>query len=253
MKPKLLTNFLPLVVVIPVMASNPSCVDRIKANAARDEVDLDILPFLSEALASIANLSGKPISTSQIPNFVNATRIDTHTHPIPDWFRTLQPLAAGRHTPLWDPLSHLRFMSQQSITHSVLCISTPQANAFPDDRARTIALARLLNEFSAELVKVYPERFSWICVTPLPYVGATVREVRYAVEELGAVGVGVLTNHEGLYPGDERFDALWKYLQDKAEKGDGREIVFIHPTDPVIRLEDGTLINSKPCKCYALC
>jgi predicted TIM-barrel fold metal-dependent hydrolase len=231
------------------MTSTASCVDRIKANAARDGIDLDVLPFLSEALTSIANLSTNRIPTSELPNFANATRIDTHTHPIPNWFRTLQPLAAGRETPSWDPLSHLQFMTQQDIAHSVLCVSTPQANAFPDDQAKMVALARLLNEFSAELVEVYPQRFSWLCVTPLPYVQEAMKEVRYAVEELGAVGVGVLTNHEGLYPGEERFDALWEYLQGRAEKGDGREIVFIHPTDPVIRLEDGLLINSKPCKC----
>jgi hypothetical protein len=235
-----------------VMASTPSCIDRIKSNAARDNIDLTVLPFLSEALTSIANLSENRIPLNSLPTFDNATRIDTHTHPIPSWFRTLQPLAAGRETPSWDPLSHLQFMSQQSIARSILCISTPQANAFPDEKAKTVALARLLNEFSAELVKVYPQRFSWMCVTPLPYVKETVKEVRYAVEELGAVGVGVLTNHEGSYPGDVQFDPLWEYLQERAEKGDGREIVFIHPTDPVIRLDDGTLVNSKPCK-YTAC
>lgn len=112
-----------------------------------------------------------------------------------------------------------------------------------------MALARILNEFCAEIVRVYPERFSWLGVTALPYVEESVREVRYAVEELGAVGVVVLTNHEGLYPGEGDFDPVWRYLQDRVEGGKAeREIVFVHPTDPVIRLEDGRLVNSKPCK-----
>lgn len=139
-------------------------------------------------------------------------------------------------------------MSEHSIAHSVLCVSTPQANAFLDDKLKTVALARLLNEFVAELVRVYPERFSWMCVTALPYVEESVREIRYALEELGSVGVGVMTNHEGLYPGEEQFDPFWTCLQERATKGDGREIVFIHPTEPVIRLDDGRLVNSKPCK-----
>ena len=138
-------------------------------------------------------------------------------------------------------------MAEQNITRSIVCISTPQANAFLGNKAQTIALARLLNEFVAELVRVYPERFSWMAVTPLPYVEDTVMEVRYALEELGAVGVGVLTNHEGLYPGDAKFDPLWAYLQSR-ESVDGREVVFIHPTEPVIRLGNGTLADSKPCK-----
>jgi len=182
-----------------------------------------------------------------MPNFDNATRVDTHVHPVPSWFRDLQPLAAGRETPSWDINSHLQFMAEHSIKRSILCISTPQANAYPGDRSKTVALARLLNEFAAQIVRVYPSRFSFLAVTPLPYVQEALTEVGYALEELGAVGVGVLTNHEGLYPGDEKFNPLWEMLQERASVG-GKEIVFVHPTDPVLRLDDGSLVNSKPCE-----
>ncbi|KAF2792277.1 amidohydrolase 2 [Melanomma pulvis-pyrius CBS 109.77] len=221
----------------------PPNIPRMLRNAERDNIDLTTLPFFSHALFDISSLSS-PL-TSPLPCFQNATRIDTHVHPVPSWFRDLQPLAAGRETPTWDISSHLAFMADHSITRSILCISTPQANAFPGEREKTVALARLLNEFAAELVRVYPERFSFLAVTPLPYVEEALTEVKYALEELGAVGVGVLTNHEGLYPGSESLEPLWKYLQNRESVG-GKEIVFIHPTDPVIRLENGTLVNSKP-------
>jgi hypothetical protein len=66
------------------------------------------------------------------------------------------------------------------------------------------------------------------------------------------VGVGVLTNHEGLYPGDEAFDPLWEFLQERAGKdgGNGKEVVFVHPTEPILKLDDGRLINSRPCKFF---
>jgi hypothetical protein len=88
-----------------------------------------------------------------------------------------------------------------------------------------------------------------LAIIPLPYVDEAVQEVERALKA-GAAGVGVLTNHEGLYPGDTSFDALWAFLQERAIKnGDvGKEIVFVHPTEPVIRLDDGTLVNSRPCK-----
>jgi predicted TIM-barrel fold metal-dependent hydrolase len=244
MQPLFLFVTLNIPVYIMASSSEPACITRIKANAQRDSIDLSVLHFLDVALVDIASLSQS--LASPLPNFDNASRIDTHVHPVPSWFRSLQPNAAGRETPSWNISSHLSFMAEHSIKRSILCISTPQANAFPGDRAKTVALARLLNEFSAELVRVFPERFSWLAVTALPYVTESVREVQYALEELGAVGVGVLTNHEALYPGDEKFDALWEYLQ---ERDSDREVVFIHPTDPVLRLENGTLINSKPCKC----
>lgn len=221
-----------------------SCIERIKTNAVRDQIDLSVLPFLSEALTSISEIS-VPLKQS-LPDFKNATRIDTHVHPIPTWFRELQPLAAGRETPLWDIISHIKFMAEHNIKRSILCISTPQANAFLGDQKKTIALVRLLNEYVAELVRVFPDRFSWMAVTALPYVEESVREARYSLDELGAIGVGVLTNHEGMYPGDEKFDGFWQYLQGRQSE---REVVFVHPTDPVIRLEDGSLVNSKPCRC----
>lgn len=137
-------------------------------------------------------------------------------------------------------------------------MSTPQANAFASParfeadaelrRKKTVALARLLNEYVAELCRVWPERFSWLAVTALPFVEESVREVRYALEELGAVGVSVLTNAEGVYPGDVEVDGLWEFLEGRARESGGKEIVFVHPTDPVIKLEDGRLISSRPCE-----
>ncbi|KAH8688613.1 hypothetical protein GQ44DRAFT_696108 [Phaeosphaeriaceae sp. PMI808] len=231
------------------IASGSDLTTRIRTNAARDSIDLSILPFHQEALASILALSTNTPSTPSF-DFRNATRIDTHTHPIPDWFRALEPQAAGRETPSWNVSAHLQFMSEHHITRSILCISTPQANAFLNERDEqrrkmmTAALARLLNEFAAEVCRVFPERFSWLAVTPLPYVEEAATEVRYALDELSAVGVGVLTNHEGLYPGEERFDPLWGYLQERA--GAGKEVIFIHPTEPVVKLDDGRFINSRP-------
>jgi predicted TIM-barrel fold metal-dependent hydrolase len=234
-------------------APNSSLLSKIQSNAARDSIDFTILPFYQEALDSITALSTSTPSISNL-SFDHATHIDTHTHPIPPWFRLLEPLAAGRTTPSWTISSHLSFMSTHSIKKSVLSVSTPQANAFLSDsdvssrKKKTVALARLLNEYVAQVVRLFPERFAWMAITPLPFVDDAVAEVKYAVEELGAVGVSVLTNHEGMYPGDETFDSLWEYLEGR----EGRQVVFIHPTEPVIKLEDGRLVASRPCKFASL-
>lgn len=238
---------LPLKVYIPALTM--SLTIKIQTTASEHSIPLTSLPFHSEALSSIQHLSSqiRPSSVTTAPS--TATRIDTHTHAIPSWFRALEPQAAGRETPEWGMHAHLEFMNEHGIKRSILSISTPGANAFSTEedagvrKAKTIALARLLNEYLAEVCRLVPGRFSWMAVVPLPYVEQAIEEARYALEELGAVGVGVLTNHEGWYVGDERFDGFWKYLQ-----GRGREVVFIHPTEPVIRLEDGRVVNSRPCK-----
>ncbi|OAL57138.1 amidohydrolase 2 [Pyrenochaeta sp. DS3sAY3a] len=226
--------------------SPSNLIARITSSAQHHGIDLSTLPFQQSALTSISTLC----TSTPIPDFSSASRIDTHTHPIPPWFRALEPQAAGRATPEWNVADHLHFMASHGIAHSVLCVSTPQANAFRTDeeelrKAKTIALARLLNEFSAELCRLYPARFSWLAVLPLPYIDAALTEARYALEELGAAGIGVLTNHEGAYPGDEAFEPLWGYLEGRS-RAVRREVVFVHPTEPVVRLEDGRLVNSRP-------
>ena len=256
-------SLLRLLAIMATTTASPSSHDliqRILTNAARDNIDLAVLPFHKEALGSIAALrEDAPIIP--LPDFTTATKIDTHTHPIPSWFRALELSAAGRETPSWNVSSHLSFMAERGIKRSILSVSTPQANAFaspgkfePDAKLRrekTVALARLLNEYVAEVCRVWPERFSWMGVTALPYVVESVREVEYALG-MGACGVSVLTNAEGVYPGDAAFALLWEFLEDRARaKGDeGREVVFIHPTDPVIKLEDGRLVSSRPCTLF---
>ncbi|KAF1934380.1 amidohydrolase 2 [Didymella exigua CBS 183.55] len=226
---------------------------RINTNAARDNIDFTVLPFHKEALDSITKLH-EEATTIVLPDFTNATKIDTHTHPVPSWFRTLELSAAGRETPSWNVTDHLAFMSARGIRRSILSVSTPQANAFASPskferdaelrKKKTVALARLLNEYAAEVCRIWPERFSWLGVTALPFVEESVREVGHALG-LGAVGISILTNAEGLYPGDAAFTPLWRFLEERAGRH-GREVVFIHPTDPVIALDDGTLISSRP-------
>jgi hypothetical protein len=225
-------------------------IDRITANAKRDDIDLTCLPFCQEAFDSIQSLTfdAQQSNTSQL-DFSQANKIDTHTHPIPPWFHALEPMAAGRATPEWSVQKHLEFMSTRGIKRSILSVSTPQGNAFNDvrneeeRRKKTVALARLLNEYVSEVCRLWPDRFNWLAVATLPYVDESVVELQHAMK-LGAIGVTILTNAEGRYPGDEKNNRLWEYLNSKSE----REVVFIHPTEPVIKLDDGRIINSRPCK-----
>ncbi|KAJ4988975.1 amidohydrolase 2 [Stagonosporopsis vannaccii] len=250
----LLLSFFSMSTSTPPALTPQDLLHRITKNAARDNIDLTTLSFHHDALSSILDL--RTHIQTPFPSFSSATKVDTHTHPIPPWFRTLEPSAAGRETPSWTPSAHLHFMAQRGIKRSILSISTPQANAFasptsfePDSalrRRKTVALARLLNEYVAEVCRLWPERFSWLAVTALPYVEESVVEVRYALEELGAAGVSVLTHAEGVYPGDEAVGGLWRYLEERAVEEGGREVVFIHPTDPVVVLGDGSVVSSRP-------
>ncbi|OCK76063.1 hypothetical protein K432DRAFT_336365 [Lepidopterella palustris CBS 459.81] len=224
------------------MPHDDSIRGQILRNAREDGIDLEALPFFQAAISSIEALHETKHLTTSLPNLSGATRIDTHVHPVPDWYRDLAPEAAGRSTPKWDALSHLEFMDHNKIKHCIICISTPQANLYPGNPTLTAAAARILNEFVAVLVSSFPQRFSFQAVVPLPYIEAAIKEAEYALDKLGAVGIGVLTNHEGKYPGDESFKQFWQSLN---ARGSSHEIVFVHPTDPVIKVR-GELVSSNP-------
>lgn len=75
----------------------------------------------------------------------------TAVHAIPDFYYALVPDTGGRPTPPWDVATHLQFMANHSISHAVLSISTPGSNVFLGNQTLSIGLARLLNEWLAEV------------------------------------------------------------------------------------------------------
>ncbi|MEV6851346.1 amidohydrolase family protein [Actinoplanes sp. NPDC051411] len=87
-------------------------------------------------------------------------------------------------------------------------------------------LARRLNEYLAGFVAGGADRFGAFAVLPLPHLDDCLEEFRYAVDVLGLDGIGLLTNHGGLYAGDRRLDPLL------AEADRRSTPVFVHPAVP---------------------
>jgi len=89
-------------------------------------------------------------------------------------------------------------------------------------------MARRVNEYTAALVSERPDRFGNFATLPLPDVDGAIAEARYALGELGADGVTLLTNYDGVYLGHPLFAPLWDVLDDAAA------VVFIHPGHPLV-------------------
>ncbi|KAI7475918.1 hypothetical protein KC357_g4822 [Hortaea werneckii] len=216
---------------------------RIITAAEIDGIDLFSLPFASEALASIEQLHA-PTNQFSIPTAVrNGSRVDIHAHVVPPWYRAAVPYTAQSPTPEWSVERHLEFMANNSIRNSVLSISAPGSTVFPDSEEKSVALARLLNAYLAILAKVAPKQFSFFAVTPLPYTDAAITEAKYATRVLGAVGIGLLSNHEGYYLGNRSFTPFFQYLD---ESPGGRKSIFVHPNAPCLHAGNGSLIDANP-------
>lgn len=107
-----------------------------------------------------------------------------------------------------------------------------------DEPARTLELARLLNDATAAVVEAHPQRFVGLATVPLQDTGAALAEARRARDELGLVGVTLGTNVAGANVSD---DVRIPFLADLAENG---MPVLIHPDFvPSPRTGDYYLIN----------
>jgi predicted TIM-barrel fold metal-dependent hydrolase len=168
-----------------------------------------------------------------------AHRIDVHHHTIPPVYREALSIrgiaeSGGRDLPDWSPDLSLGVMDRNGIAAAVLSVSAPGVHFGDDAEARN--LARRCNEASAELVATHPTRFGFFAVLPMPDADGSATEAAYALDELGADGVVVLSSHyDGSYLGDPRFDAVLAELDRRSA------VAFVHPVAPALfdRIEVG--------------
>ncbi len=156
-------------------------------------------------------------------------RIDTHFHVVPPVYRQWleqHPLYHGPYVE-WSRDTALEYLDRSGTETAIMSVSTPSARvAASDDRCDVRRLARAVNEFSADMVRDDPRRFGFFATLTLPDVDGALAEAEYALDELSADGVVLMTNAEGVYLGDPRFNPLLEFL------GQRGAVVFVHPTAP---------------------
>ncbi len=129
--------------------------------------------------------------------------------------------------PRWSEREDIDTMDALGIRSALLSISSPGVHFGSDAAARE--LARRVNAEAARLCQTHPGRFGWFASTPLPDIAGAVTEASRALDEQGADGVCVESNHRGLYLGDARLNPFYEALNAR------RAVLFIHPTSPGCR------------------
>lgn len=156
-------------------------------------------------------------------------RIDTHQHAVPDFYVEWlaehgQRSIGDRSQPSWSPESARVFMDSMRIGTSVLSLATP--NVYLGRQEERTRMARRVNDELAGLARTSDGRFEFFASVPLPDVDAAVDEARRCIDDLGALGVVVLTHVDGTYVSDEQFHPLLELLDDR------RSVLFVHPHVP---------------------
>lgn len=169
--------------------------------------------------------------------------IDVHSHPVlPSWRTIVEErsgggvlLKDGMNLPDWSPETAIEVMDANGIDMMVLSAPSGSQIAGRDGAA---TLARRMNEEMAEIVRTHPRRFGALAVLPMFDMDEAIAEARFALDELHFDGVGLLTNANGVYPGDARFEPLFAELDGR------RATAFMHPETPAFNAATGLPFSS---------
>ncbi|KAH9943473.1 uncharacterized protein BXZ73DRAFT_87792 [Epithele typhae] len=157
-------------------------------------------------------------------------RVDIHHHIFPPGVnKAALSAAVGFKTPPenlpWTPELSLAAMDRLGIDVAVLSYpaNIPAGPASPQSRAA----AREYNEFAARVCAAHPGRFAFFAVMPNLFdAQGGVEEIRYALDELKAVGVSLPSSYgegaDARYIADDQFDPVWEELHERSA------VVFLH-------------------------
>jgi predicted TIM-barrel fold metal-dependent hydrolase len=147
-------------------------------------------------------------------------KIDVFNHifPKPFFERLLKVVVNRGATKRWlnIPFLHgldVRFRMLEEFGHDyrqILSLSAPPIESINPDRGITLDLATLANDSMADLVRIHPRFPGFIASLPLNYPDESVAELERAVTKLGALGVQIFTNVNGVPLDDPRFLALFE-------------------------------------------
>ena len=145
--------------------------------------------------------------------------------------------------PNWTVEAHLKFMEDAGIDFTVL--SMPNPHIYNGDVNEKIAcdVARRINMELSEICHAHPDKFGFVAVLPMPSVDGSLNEINYSMSKLGALGVKVASNSDGVYLGDEILDPVFQELNSR------QALVIMHPS-PAQKLPRSDVVTGKVMALY---
>ncbi len=151
-------------------------------------------------------------------------RIDIHHHIVPPAYAAELTKRGLGQAPKWSPQASLEDMDRNGIATSVVALMQP--GAYFEDAATDRRLARLSNDYAAQMSRDHPGRFGSFATLPLMDTEGSLREIEYAFDTLKADGIGLMTSYGNSYLGDRRFWPIWEELNRR------KAVIYTHPLQP---------------------
>ncbi len=161
-----------------------------------------------------------------------ARRIDTHHHILPPaWLAEEREriLADAQAIPAeqqlaWSPSSAIEAMDSAGTATAIISISTPGVWFGKVEQGRR--LARICNEYGAQMCRDHKGRFGMFAALPLPDVEGSLKEIEYALDTLKLDGIGLLTSYGDTWPANPKYAPVFDELNRR------KAVVYFHPTSP---------------------
>ncbi|KAI7159861.1 amidohydrolase family protein [Hortaea werneckii] len=171
-------------------------------------------------------------------------KIDVHHHVYPPVFTEALTRGGGDpsgwYVPDWTVEMDDAICGELGVSTAILSCTAPGPD-IEKDIGDASALARSCNEYCAKLRNEQPQRFGFFASVPdLSHTKEALAEIAYALDELAADGVILLTSYghsSPKYLGDPSFTPIWDALSAR------NAVVLVHPTHAVGSLKS---VNNLP-------
>jgi aminocarboxymuconate-semialdehyde decarboxylase len=120
----------------------------------------------------------------------------------------------------------LRIQAMDAAGVDVAIVTLTSPNVYWGSAKTSLEAAKLINDDMAARQKAYAGRIRFMCSLPWQHPKLAIAELKRACDQLGAVGVMVLANIDGLSLTEKSFAPIWREIDKRGLP------VLVHPTAP---------------------
>lgn len=156
-------------------------------------------------------------------------RVDVHHHFYPPKYLEAMKRVAGREgggaafpgVSQWTTARTIEEMDKHGVKTAILSLSPPGPRML--DRDGNCKLARICQDYAAQMARDNPGRFGLFAPMPMPDIDGTLEAITYALDVLKADGIGLMTSYGDKWIGDPTFDPVFEELHRR------KALVYVHP------------------------
>lgn len=123
----------------------------------------------------------------------------------------------------WTLSEDLDDMDKNGTATALLSLTLPGLWFGKTDDVRKVA--RDSNEYAAKLRSDHPGRFGNFAAIYPPDTDGALKEIEYALDTLNAEGIGLYSNYQTIWLGDDSLNPIWEELNRR------KAVVYVHPIE----------------------